>query len=686
MAARGIRAGFVSAPNVPHAFPNVFAPLHLRHRTLRSRINFGAHTANMGEDGLVSDRHIAYYRERAVGGAGMIVVEPMPVHRTAVLTRGNFRADDDSVIPGFRQLTDACRDAADGDIVMIHQLYHVGQHGDADNSFAPNWSPSGLPSYHDADGSHAMTEAEILELIDAFVRAAGRARSSGFDGVELFAAYHAVIDQFWTPWSNRRTDRWGGSLENRVRFSAALLQAIRNEAGDDFIVGLAVNVDPESDPSLSLESMQEIVAWHDDRALMDYVTCGTGSYFDFYKLMPTSLYPARLGEPFAAALKEVTSHARVQAESHIRTPEAAEEVLAAGHADMVSIVRGQIADPHLVRKAREGRANDVRPCISCNQLCWGRRSRDYWISCLINPSAGREHIWGGDRFTPTEQPKTVLVVGAGPAGLEAARVCAERGHGVIVAEAGAQIGGRYRLAGLQPTRQQVLDHIEWYGRQLDQLGVDLRLNTPVDGSWVADAGAQIVIIATGASPARDGFQRAAPMSDRLPGIDERNVAAIDDVLDVLDEAPDGWAEISGRVLLLDDVGDWRGIGTAMFLQERGCDVCIATSAATIAAGLFHSAADVPARQRFARAGGVMRSHTVVDAWHGDSARLRSTLTAEVTTEPFDWLVIAETPRPNDGLGHELDRAGVRFHQIGDCVAPRRASLAFYEGRAVAMAL
>ena len=118
-----------------------------------------------------------------------------------------------------------------------------------------------------------------------------------------------MIDQFWTPWSNRRTDRWGGSLENRVRFSATLLDAIRRGFGDDFIIGLAVNVDPESDPSLSMESMQEIVAWHDARALMDYVTCGTGSYFDFYKLMPTSLYPARLGEPFAAALKQVTSHA-----------------------------------------------------------------------------------------------------------------------------------------------------------------------------------------------------------------------------------------------------------------------------------------------------------------------------------------------------------------------------------------
>ena len=199
-------------------FPHVFTPLTLRHRTLRARINFGAHTTNMAEGGLPGTATSRYYRERALGGAGMIVVEPVPVHRTAVLTRGNFRVDDDSVVPHFRRLTDACHEA--GDVVMIQQLYHVGQHGDADNSFAPSWSPSGLPSYHDADGSHAMSEREIEDVIGGFVRAAVRARESGFDGVELFAAYHALIDQFWTPWSNRRTDGWGGSLAARMRFSA----------------------------------------------------------------------------------------------------------------------------------------------------------------------------------------------------------------------------------------------------------------------------------------------------------------------------------------------------------------------------------------------------------------------------------------------------------------------------------
>ena len=462
-----------------HEFPHVFAPLRLRHRTLSARITFGAHTANMAEGGLPGERHIGYYVERALGGAGMIVVEPVPTHRTAVLTRGNFRHGDDAVVPHFRRLTEAVHEAAE--TTIIQQLYHVGQHGDAENSFAPNWSPSGLPSYHDADGSHAMTEAEIEELLDGFVAAACRAQQSGFDGVEVFAAYHAVIDQFWTPWSNRRTDRWGsGSLENRLRFGREILERVRRACGDEFIVGLAVSVDPESPASLGLAEMQEIVAWHDERELMDYVTCGTGSYFDFYKLIPTSLYPGRYGEPFAAALKEVVRHAAVQAESHMRTPANAEAALAAGHADLVSIVRGQIADPHLVRKAREGRAAAVRPCISCNQMCWGRRSRDYFISCLVNPSAGREFEYGGDRFTPVEPAarKRVVVVGGGPAGMEAARVAAERGHGVRLFESAEQLGGQWRLAGRQPSREQILDHIAWYERELERLDVDIRLNTP----------------------------------------------------------------------------------------------------------------------------------------------------------------------------------------------------------------
>ena len=656
----------------------VFEPLQLRHRTLRSRITFGAHTANMAEDGLPGARHIGYYRERALGGAGMIVVEPIPVHHTGVLTRANFRHGDDAVIPAFRRLIEACRDA-NPDIVMIHQLYHVGQHGDADNSFAPNWSPSGLPSYHDADGSHAMTQPEIEELIVGFVEAASRAQASGFDGVEVFAAYHAVVDQFWTPWSNRRTDEWGGSFEKRMRFSAAILRRIRERCGEDFIIGLAVSADPASAAMPSVAELAEIVAWHDARRLMDYVSCGTGSYFDFYQIIPPSLFDQRLGEPFAAALKGVVQHALVQAESHIRTPAAAEAVLAAGHADMVSIVRGQIADPHLVAKARAGRADEVRPCISCNQLCWGRRSRDYWISCLVNPSAGREWQWGGDRPEPAPMALSVLVIGGGPAGLESSRVAAERGHHVTLVERTDALGGQFRLAGLQPSRSQITDLLAWYGRRLDTLRVDVRLGVEMSAADVAGFGADEVVLATGARPPRTGFQRALPLVDRLPGVDDGAAASIQEVLD-------GSVAPGRRVLVLDDLGDWRGLGTALHLQEAGHDVTILTSAAVVAGGLFHSAADGPLRARFAQAGGRSVVGACVLAWHAGIAEVRTIATGERTTIEADTLVIAETPVAETGLADALTALGVGFQQVGDCVAPRRASLAFLEGREVALRL
>ena len=669
------------AAEPPAAFPHVFEPLTLRHRTLRSRITFGAHTANMAEGGLPGERHIGYYRERALGGAGMIVVEPVPIHRTGVLTRGNFRHDDDAIVPAFRRVTDACREA-NPDVVLIHQLYHVGQHGDADNSFAPNWSPSGLPSYHDADGSHAMTTGEVETLIDGFVGAAARARASGFDGIEVFAAYHAVVDQFWGSWSNRRTDDWGGSFENRMRFSSEVLRRIRERCGDDFIIGLAVSADPGSPAMPSVDELAAIVAWHDERRLMDYVSCGTGSYFDFHQIIPPSLYEQRLGEPFAAALKAVVRHARVQAESHIRTPEAAEAVLAAGHADMVSIVRGQIADPHLVAKARAGRADEVRPCISCNQLCWGRRSRDYWISCLVNPSAGREWEWGGDRFQPAATPRRVLVVGGGPAGLEAARVAAERGHRVTLMERSEALGGQFRLAGLQPSRGQILDLLAWFGRRLEEFGVDVRLGVEAGPDEVAAAGADEVIVATGSRPPRTGFQRALPLVDRLPGVDASDVFAIQDVLDGTDVS----AQPGHRVLVVDDLGDWRGLGTAVHLAERGHEVTILTAAPVVAGGLFHSAADGPLRKRFAAAGGKTVVSAAILGWDDKHATVRSTVDGGMSTIDADALVIAETPVAVTTLGDALGKRGLAFDQIGDCVAPRRASLAFYEGRELALRL
>jgi 2,4-dienoyl-CoA reductase-like NADH-dependent reductase (Old Yellow Enzyme family)/thioredoxin reductase len=656
-------------------FRRLFEPVQLRHLTLRNRVVFGAHTANMAEDGLPGDRHLAYYRERAIGGAAMLVIEPMPVHPAAVLTRGNFRHSDDAVIPHFRRITEVVH--AEG-AAILQQLYHVGQHGDADNSYHANWSPSGLPSYHDSDGSHAMTEAEIEETIEGFVAAARRCRDAGFDGVEVWAAYHGIVDQFWTPWSNRRDDRWGGSLANRMRFSREILTRIRRVCGEDFIVGLAVNDEPDVDIALKREALAEIVSGLDRDGLLDYVTCGTGGYFDFYKLMPTFLYPENLGVDLSRVIRASVSQALVTAESHVRTPENAESVLAAGDADLVSLVRGQIADPHLANKARDGHPERIRGCLSCNQMCWGRRSRDYWISCVVNPSAGREHEWGGDRFETAPRRRRVLVVGGGPAGLEAARVAAERGHSVTLAEASDHLGGQFRLAGLQPRRAQILDLMDWYQRELERLGVSVEFNAPLSADEVRGRDADAVVLATGSIPAESGFQKALPGVARLPGYDRR-VFSVEDVMRRS-------ARPGERVVVLDEGGNWRGCGTAWMLAESGHRVTLVTPDPLVGKELQRSAADFPLRRRLAALGVTFVVESAIAGWDSQGARVLSLLDGSDSLLPADSLVLATVNVAFDELSRELAGHHASVISIGDCVAPRQAPFAIYEGRRAGLAI
>jgi len=657
-------------------YNNLFQPISLRHKTLDNRIVFGAHTANMSEQGLPGERHRAYYEERAIGGAAMIVVEPMPVHPTAVLTRGNFLHSDDAVIPHFRKITDAVHDHG---TVILQQLYHVGQHGDADLSYTPNWSPSGMPSYHDSDGSHRMSTPEIEQVIEGFNRAAWRCQQAGFDGVELFAAYHALLDQFWSPWSNRRDDQWGGSLKNRTRLSISIVDSIRATCGEDFIIGMSVSYSELTPFAMTMEDFQEIIALHDQTGNLDYVSCGSGNYIDWDRVMPTFPFAEKLGAPLAAALKSVVKHAHVTAESHIRTPENADYVIASGDADLVSIVRGQIADPHLVNKAREGRDDDIRGCISCNQMCWGRRSRDYWISCLVNPSAGREFEWGGDRFLVTDSPKKILVIGGGPAGMEAARVAAERGHRVTLAEGLGDLGGQFRLAGLAPRRGQITELISWYLRQFGKLGVDIRYFTPMDDQDAIEFGADEVIIATGSVPDGLARQRWLPAEDELPGLGNGNVWSCEEVMRAQ-------ATLGKEVILLDEGGNWRGTGTAWHLADLGHHVTLVTPDPLVGKEMVRTTADFQIRRKLAELGTHFLVESVIAHWHGDAADVRSLLDASVTRVDASALITATTNMACNDIELALDGTGIQFHVIGDCASPRSAAYAFHEGRKIGLNL
>jgi NADPH-dependent 2,4-dienoyl-CoA reductase/sulfur reductase-like enzyme len=310
-------------------------------------------------------------------------------------------------------------------------------------------------------------------------------------------------------------------------------------------------------------------------------------------------------------------------------------------------------------------------------MCWGRRSRDYWISCVINPSAGREWEWGGDRFTPTGQPGRVLVVGGGPAGLEAARVAAERGHRVVLAEASDRLGGQFRLAGMQPRRAQILDLIDWYERQLGKLQVEVRYGQYMEAEDIEREGADHVVIATGSLPPEGAFQRALPQFDTIPGGGQ--VMSAEAVM--AREARPG-----KRILLLDDGGNWKGCGTAWRLAEDGHEVTLVTPDALVGKELQRMAADAPLRRALARLNVRFITESAVVHWDGKAARIASLLNGAEQYIEADALVFAATSMAEDGLATALEARGIAFTAIGDCTAARQAAYAIYDGRKAARAL
>ena len=659
-------------------YPTVFSPVKLRHLTLRNRIVFGAHTVNMSDSGKPADRHFGYYRERARGGAAMIVVEPSPAHRTGVLTRGNFLHETDSVISGFRRITEEChRQGA----AIIHQIYHVGAHGDQDNSWEPYWSPSGTPSMHDPWGSHAMTDAEINELILAFIEAARRDYDSGFDGVDIFAGYNCLVDQFWSPITNKRKDRWGGSLSNRIRFTYEICNGIRKKVGQNFIIGMTISGAEPYPGGLSLDDKSEIINYLDERGLVDYFSIGSGSYLNrFSEIVPSFHFGMRLTETDSEVLKKITKNALITSEARVKTPQNAEDILVQGQADLVSIVRGQIADPHLVNKAKENRTEDIRPCISCNQLCIGRRLRDYYVACLVNPSVSREYEWNGDSIEPTENPRKILVVGAGPAGLEAARVAAERGHKVRLVEKLSEIGGQFRLAAGQPERGEIGGLISWYQTQLEKLQIKVELKTELTASDIRKSNVDAVILCTGSNPSRSGFQRSLPHREELPGVDQDNVCTVHDVLD-------GTFIPGPNVLLLDDINGWLPAShTALHLAQQRHFVTIVTAADVAAGQMEHSCTGDTTRERFWKYGVEVITSTALMKWEGNTATLLHLYHGEEEQRDFDTLVLATTNNPENVLSRSLEKDKIEIYTIGDAIAARTASMALFEARRLSMKL
>ncbi|MFF0561603.1 FAD-dependent oxidoreductase [Streptomyces sp. NPDC004266] len=654
-------------------FPHLFSPLRIGGVTVPNRILSSGHDTVLAEDGAVTDDLIAYHEARAAGGVGLIVLQVSGVHESARYTTHVLMATDDACVPGYARLAAAVHRHG---TKVFGQLFHPGREIlESEDGTAPvAWAPSATPSERFHVMPRAMTEAEIREVVDGYGQAARRLREAGLDGVEVVASHGYLPAQFLSPHVNVRTDGWGGDREGRLRFLREALRSVRAEARPGFAVGLRISGDELSHDGLDTELVLETVARLDAEGLLDYVSVCAGSSSSLSgaeHIAPPMFRPAGYTAPLAAKVRAVVG-VPVMVAGRINQPQEAERILADGQADACAMTRALICDPDLPAKTAEGRTEEIRACVGCNQACIGHFQLGHPISCIQHPETGRERRFGV--LPLVTRRKKVLVVGGGPAGLKAAAVAAARGHDVELHEAGRRVGGQVLLAERLPGRAEFGGVITNLEGEAHRAGVRVVTGSRIDAPGLAAPAADAVILATGARPRRP----------RLELVDDPVVLDAWSVIRGDAEIPRGRR---GRIVVADWRGDWIGLGTALLLAGRGRKVtlCVTGFAAGEHLQQYVRAAMLAQAVR-ARIEIVpnVRLHGADD----DTVYLQHTLTEDpVVLEGAAGVVLAQGHLPVTDLDPlALGVAPDRVFAVGDRVSPRTVEEAVLEGLTVASGL
>lgn len=636
----------------------LWSPTQVGPVTVRNRIVFSAHLTNYARDGLPTEQHAAYYAERAAGGAGLIITEEHSTHPTDWPYEKLVHGFDRDVIPGYRRITEAVHRHR---TPIFAQLNHNGGQASSMYSRLPVWAPSPVADPLFREVPKAVDRHEIAEIVESYALVAGHCAEGGFDGIELQCSHSSIVRGFLSPATNRRTDDYGGSLANRARLLLEIVAAVREAIGADLALGVRLCGDELIEGGTTIDDAVAVAQMVEATGLVDYINTSIGVATATLFMIEASMHiPPGYAMFIPSAIRKAVD-LPVVGVGRFKDPLQAERALEEGECDLVGVVRGQIADADFVSKARAGEPDDTRLCLSCNQECVGRMGLNRWLGCIENPRTGREAEGVGEAV-PVETPREVLVVGAGPGGLQAAIAAARNGHRVTVCEAASAAGGQVTLAASVPNRAEFGDLVRNQLHEATRLGVRFEYGVHVDAQDVAERRPDRVVVATGSVPERPWW--APPDADWIV-----------DVRDVLS----GAVQPQGRVLVLDELGFHHATSVAELLADRGCEVEIATPGMVVGQDLGITL-DLENFWIRAQAKGIIQSTELVPmSVEGHTVNLQYHPTGTMQTREPDWMVLAVPSTPADALYHELRAAGVEVQRVGDAVAPRRAHAAVIDG-------
>jgi 2,4-dienoyl-CoA reductase-like NADH-dependent reductase (Old Yellow Enzyme family)/thioredoxin reductase len=652
-------------------FPHLFSPLEVGPITLKNRIFSSGHDTVMVHRGEVTDQLIAYHRARAEGGVGLIIMQVAGIHETARYTSHALMITDDSCIAGYRRLADAVHEH---DCKLISQIFHPGREimESQDGALPVPLAPSAIPNERFHVMPKAVDIALLQEIIAGYASGAARLQRAGLDGVEIVASHGYLPAQFLNPRLNIREDAYGGALENRMRMLRETVAAVRQAVGRDFVVGVRISADERSFDAVEEADVMAVCRTLNDDGLIDYISVTEGtsaSLAGSTHIVAPMMFEAAYTAPSAGHIKKQVS-VPVFVAGRINQPHEAEMVLAAGRADACAMTRALICDPDMPVKADTRRVDEIRACIACNQACIGHFHLGYPISCIQRPETGRELQYG--RLQRAAAPKNVMVIGAGPAGMKAAVIAAQRGHRVGLYEASGRMGGQVLLAERLPHRAEFGGAATNLIAEVERHEIDVHTRVTVDAALVEQERPDVVIVATGATPYRPELE----LDEAMPAFEAWEV--------ITSNAAD---LPKGRIVVADWRCDWTGLGVADMVARSG------GRKVTLCVNGYAPGETIQQYTRNAMLSAIYEANVEIITnvrLYGadeDTVYLQNTLTSQpVLVEDVAALVLALGHRQQDGLYHDLKENGVEVHAIGDCQSPRTVEEATLDGLRVASTL